>query len=249
MTDTKKDEAMMTTLLPCPFCGSKAEFWKGQVMFEDYEVHCTKCDIVGPNCDGNDPNANMEAAAKHWNYRTPSHPGKAWSDAELREVLAEESSKAGFSDNSARILYGEWERLCPDEHRVLLAAMRRVASPPAAGVQEAARELVGWMIPLVNKHVGQRQCSFCHEVFDGWPMVHTKVGGKPCPVGTLSDALNAENALRAATQQPEGVGISSLAQRDKSSASESTKDMDLAHDNTKEHSNSNAGAYARREDI
>jgi len=58
------------TLKPCPFCGGKAQMMKGHQAFEDCEIHCKSCAMVGPNFGAmGETFSPEEDAALHWNTR------------------------------------------------------------------------------------------------------------------------------------------------------------------------------------
>jgi len=64
-------------LLPCPFCGGKAEIAIGEHNFYDAKIRCSNCSAEGPLFDDNYDRelnqsslANTEEAAKHWNSRS-----------------------------------------------------------------------------------------------------------------------------------------------------------------------------------
>lgn len=62
-------------LLPCPFCGGRADFMVARHNFNDVFVECSKCSTQGPLFDEEKgPTTEHEAinrknAAAHWNRR------------------------------------------------------------------------------------------------------------------------------------------------------------------------------------
>lgn len=69
MTDL--DALLQQKLKPCPFCGGKAEPFKGQHSFNDIIIRCDSCEAEGPLFDdeNEDERVNAGAAILHWNTR------------------------------------------------------------------------------------------------------------------------------------------------------------------------------------
>ena len=55
----------MIVLLPCPFCGGKAEIAQSESSF----IRCRKCGIESPFFDTGDEEVNNRKAAQFWNRR------------------------------------------------------------------------------------------------------------------------------------------------------------------------------------
>ena len=70
---TALDDILCQKLKPCPFCGGKAEPFKGRRNFTDIIIRCVDCNAEGPLFDADDKeNAeriNAGAAVMHWNGR------------------------------------------------------------------------------------------------------------------------------------------------------------------------------------
>ena len=62
----------MSDLMPCPFCGSKAELQEGTQRQHWVECCNHKCRSMGANCEG------PLGAAEAWNTRQPAPSGNGW---------------------------------------------------------------------------------------------------------------------------------------------------------------------------
>lgn len=65
MSTVSKEIAEELILLPCPFCGGKAEFWIERGGLYWYRVKCCHCDALA----GGSAFKNDEYNAKIWNTR------------------------------------------------------------------------------------------------------------------------------------------------------------------------------------
>ncbi len=84
----------MTELLPCPFCGGRANFYINQVDFEDkHSVGCGDCNANMDVCED-----SQAEAAEIWNTRSPSS-AESEIDRQKREFAEWEWNR---SDERAR---------------------------------------------------------------------------------------------------------------------------------------------------
>lgn len=87
MTDTNTDRGGAVALLPCPFCGGKADVHVGRHAFTDAIVECDACNCEGPlqDEDGDLPHEKISKAIVAWNHRHPTPQ----TDTDAREKVVE----------------------------------------------------------------------------------------------------------------------------------------------------------------
>lgn len=79
-----------------PFCGGNAEYQKGMMVFEDYQVMCRVCYVCTANFDDGDGAQNKLEAAKAWNTRHQSTPIRNLIEAARHWVQYDKNEHADF---------------------------------------------------------------------------------------------------------------------------------------------------------